>query len=171
MDAKTLYQHLVAINNAEQQMYWTRYNIFLVINTGALSVFAFVLKLVPSSDPIGVSTAVPFIVPLAVTIAGLTLACGWLVTTISGNGWITFWHDRLRELEEKWSDSLLPRPFSLAKTKRRRNVLLAIKGIAVVVPLVFILIWVGILMFQLQERDGRSGFRATVFRQDYVRNG
>jgi len=40
MDSATLYQQLVAINNAEQATYWTRYNIQAVINTAAFSGYA-----------------------------------------------------------------------------------------------------------------------------------
>lgn len=34
MKDDALYQQLVAINNAEQQTYWTRYNIQVLVNTG-----------------------------------------------------------------------------------------------------------------------------------------
>ncbi len=136
MDDEKLYGYLIATNNAEQQTYWTRYNIQAVVNVAALSAYAVVFK---SEDQLPTRFFV-----VALPIVGLALAVIWCQMTVAGGRWMDFWQNRLRDVEGKWPDDCkLPRSFKAAKKVARRRPAMApsVRTIALALPGLMFLTW------------------------------
>jgi len=143
-----MYEQLVAINNAEQATYWTRYNIQVVINTGAIAAYGSIALRQPPPAHHQVLAAM--------CVPGLLLAVVWLCMTIAGDKWCDFWQHQLRRVEQKLPRGI-PKPFTTAKRawRRRRFVIgrapvdfRSVRSVARLLPVVFIAGWivVGILM-------------------------
>lgn len=80
-----MYMAVAVLRNGQTQLQWSRIQIFLVFNTVAL--------------PVVLGTGQPTAVKFALSAVGLAIHLVLLVAALRGNAWLTYWDERMAELE------------------------------------------------------------------------
>lgn len=124
----------------EGTRFWTRFQVFLAVNSGLLGLFPIILNLL-SSESYEISSFSIQVLSL-ISIMGIIVATTWFLFTYSGKGIQKHWKGQIDELEK-----LHPNEFSFNMNFDRKMGRwdFHMTDLAILIPLFFIIVW-GILI-------------------------
>lgn len=88
-----MYVGLINARNQDTALRWSRAQIFLVLNSGALTLIPSLLLVVFTGDWV-------YVAILLLSVFGISLSLLWLSVTYRANHWVHFWNERLANLEQ-----------------------------------------------------------------------
>lgn len=147
---KIQYESLMRILSDESSRFWTRFQVFLVVNGGLLAVFPIVLGLY--SGTLEELTEFTKKMLIGITIAGIIESILWFIITLSGRETQIHYRDKIIKLENM-NDKV---DFSIHDSKEARNKhwLYSITVLSLFLPALFVGVWIFLLILGISTDFG-----------------
>jgi len=149
---KVQYENLIRLWSDETSRFWTRFQVFLVVNGGLLAVFPIVLGLYSST--LQELTDFTKWMLIGITIAGIIESSLWFVITLSGREVQQFYRKQVRKLEKK--NKKLDFFIVVSEKERNKPWYYSITGLSIFLPALFVAVWIFILFLGMSTDFGMN---------------
>ena len=136
---KMQYEKMLTFWADEGTRFWTRFQVFLAVNSGLLGVFPIVLNLVENISKLNSLSIVGL---GAISVIGIVVSVTWFFLTISGKGIQDHWKKKIIELEAVYKNEI---KINFDFDRERSWWQFKMSDLAKPIPLAFIVIWIIIL--------------------------
>jgi hypothetical protein len=140
---KIQYEKMLTFWADEGTRFWTRFQVFLAVNTGLLGIFSIVLNF-QSGEIMNLVQRMPHGVVI-ISIMGIVVSVTWCLLVYSGAGIQKHWKEKINEMEEAHATDIP------TKIDFDRGTKLHMSKLAMPIPIAFSVIWIIVLCYGLKQ--------------------